>query len=152
MIPVWRRVAECKTAAVLKELPLFLDCGSVVSVESLYFLKLSEFFLLSVRSVGRYFLGKFIGEGPVLAWMRHRPDDQSDAKQYERDAEQLSHVYAVGGNHLIFGSHLHVLYIFNKEAGQEDSDEEDSRDEVWSFLCILLPIHPHKQAEQKQIA
>lgn len=63
------------------------------------------------------FIGEMIREGEMLAWMRHGPNHQTHSEKNERDAEHLSDIHAVVGNHLILALHLDILYVFNEKTG-----------------------------------
>lgn len=101
----------------------------------------SPLFLLCLRS-------EAVGECPVLTRAAHGIYHQSYAQNYEWDAEHLSEIHAVVRNHFIFGADLHVFQILDKESGHEDADEEDTGDELRTFLSVALPVHPHQQSEE----
>lgn len=89
-----------------------------------------------------------IGEVPMLARADKGIDNQADSEQDKGDAEHLSDIHSIPGNHFHFRADLHVLYVFYKEARAESDREENSRQEPGSLLGIPFPIHPHQQTEK----
>ena len=99
-----------------------------------------------------FLIGKPVGEGKVLSGLGQCPDYEDNTNQNERYAEHLTEVHAVSGNHFVFRLHLYVLYIFYKEARQENSYEEHTGNEPRALFCVLFPIHPHQKTEKSEIA
>ena len=88
----------------------------------------------------------------MLSRLGEGVDHQADAEQDEGDGEQLAHVHAPALYHVYFPGFLHVLDVFDEEAGQEYPYEEDAGDEPRSLFGVLFPVHPHEQAEERQVA
>lgn len=94
------------------------------------------------------FVGEVVGEVDFDGRTYHGVNDETYSYEYEWNGEELAHVEG----HVGLEAHLRILDELDEETAGEEHGEEHSEDEARASFGVFLPIHPHKEHEEREIA
>ena len=89
-----------------------------------------------------------VGIVDVDAWAYHRSDYEEYTAKNKWHAEPLPHIQC----HIGFECYLIVLYKFDEESAAEQYGEEYAEYQPGAFFGVALPIEPHQESKECQIA
>ena len=97
-------------------------------------------------------VAELVGIFQLLAWLAHGAHDEPHSRDHKRDAEQLALIeaYRLAQTHL--PGLLHILEELDEEAGAKDANKEPSQYQALALLGIALPVEPHAQGKDEQVA